>query len=296
MSWLPVSRQEVFDAFSRWWDQAVFHLPKIALALAVFLGAVALANLARRSAKEGLVRASGDERAGNSVGRLVQYAVLLLGLVASLAVAGVSLGALMVAVGAVGFAIAFAMQNTIANFISGIILLTTHPFARGDAVEVNGVEGKVDEISMRSTKLTTFDGLKVEAPNQEVLANNITVYSYHPTRRFDVAVGIGYDDDIAGAVDEALQAAASVDGVLDDPAPEAFVSELGDSSINLNVRFWVQRTDRATMLAIKGEVAKAVKEALDGAGYDIPFPIRTVYLHEDDGAEPASEPSPNVPE
>ncbi len=290
---LFLSWQEISTAFRRWLDQAVAHLPRIALAIGVLLLAGLLAGLARRSAQDAITRASGDERAGNSWGRIVQYAVLLVGLVATLAVAGVSLAAMMVAIGAVGFGVAFAMQDTVANFIAGLIVLTTHPFARGDAVEVNDVQGKVDEISIRSTKLTTFDGLKVEVPNNAVITNNITVFSYHPTRRFEVAVGISYDDDIRGAVDTALQAAAAVEDVHEDPAPEVFVTELGGSSVDLNVRFWVDRTDRGTMLAIKGEVTRAVKEALDEAGYDIPFPIRTVYMHEEGPEEQSAPASPD---
>jgi small conductance mechanosensitive channel len=253
-------------------------------------------SVARRWAKKALTRASGDERAGNSWGRIVQYSVLILGLVAALAVAGVSLSALMVAVGAVGFALAFAMQETIANFIAGLIILTTHPFARHDVVEINDVEGTVDEISIRSTKLSTFDGLKVEVPNQQAISNNITVYSYHPHRRFEVAVGIGYDDDIEGAIETALAAAAEVDDVLDDPAPEAFVTDLGGSSVNLNVRFWVERAGRGAMLATKGDVAAAVKEALDEAGYDIPYPIRTIYMHDGDGVGETVEPTAARPD
>jgi small conductance mechanosensitive channel len=291
-----LSRQEIYGVFETWWDQAIYHLPNVAFGVATLVLAVVAAGGARRWAKRALTKASGDERAGNSWGRVVQYSVLLLGVVVALAVAGVSLSALMVAVGAVGFAIAFATQETIANFIAGLIILTTHPFARGDTVGVNGAEGKVEEISIRSTKLTTFDGLKVEVPNKQVLSNNITVYSYHPTRRFEVAVGVGYDDDIQGAVDSALAAAATVDDVLEDPSPEVFVTDLGDSSVNLNVRFWVRRADRGTMLAIKGEVAKTVKQALDEAGYDIPYPIRTLYVSEENGADPAVEPAAARPD
>ncbi|PSG98196.1 hypothetical protein BRD56_01760 [Thermoplasmatales archaeon SW_10_69_26] len=295
MSWLPVSRRKVTAAFSRWSDQAITHLPNLLFAVIVFTLGVLASSLARKWAKTAFTRASGDDRAGDSWGRIVQYTVLLVAVIAGLSVAGVSLSALMVAVGAIGFAVAFAMQSTIANFISGLILLTTHPFARGDVVEVNGVEGTVEEISIRCTKVRTFDGLKVEAPNQQVLTNNITVYSYHPTRRLEVAVGIGYDDDIEGAIDTALEAAGTVDEVLDDPAPEVFVTDLGGSSVNLNVRFWLQRAGRGAMLATKGDVARAVKEALDEDGYDIPYPIRTVYMNgEEDGedAQPvASEPA-----
>lgn len=290
-----VSVAEVKAIFQAWFDRALLRLPQVALAVGVFVAFVLLAGLARRSARDAMTRASGDRRAGNAVGTLVRYAVLFLGLVVALAVAGVNLSAMMLAVGAIGFALAFAMQETIANLISGLIILLARPFAGDDAVEVNGAQGIVEEITIRSTRLRSFDGLKVEVPNKAVLSNNITVYSEHPTRRHDVAVGIGYDDDISGAVEVAREAAAGVEDVIDDPPVEVFVSELGGSSVNLNVRFWVKRAPRGTMLKIKGEVAQAVKEALDGQGYDIPYPIRTVYMHEmNGGAGPAPEQGPGA--
>lgn len=277
---LAVSVQEIEMIFRVWLDNALRHLPQVLIGVLVFVLFVLLAGMARRGAKRGMTQASGDKRAGNAVGTIARYAVLLLGLVVALAAAGVDLAAMMVAVGVIGFGLAFAMQETIANLIAGFIILLTQPFAQEDAVEVNGAQGVVERISIRSTQLRTFDGLKVEVPNRAVLGSNITVFTEHPTRRFDVGVGIGYDDDISGAVEVARQAAGEVDDVLDDPPVEVFVTELGGSSVNLNVRFWVHRTDRATMLQIKGEVAQAVKEAVDEAGYDIPYPIRTIYMHE----------------
>lgn len=288
---LLISVAEVEAIFRSWLDSALLHLPQITIAVLVFVGFVFLAGLARRSARTAVARTSGDRRAGNAVGTLTRYAVLFLGIVVALAVSGVDLSAMMVAVGAVGFALAFAMQETIANLVAGIIILTTHPFAREDAVEVNGAEGIVDEISIRSTKLRSFDGVKVEVPNKAVLSSNITVFSEHPQRRLEVGVGVGYDDDITGAVETAREAAAGVDGVLEDPPVEVLVSELGGSSVNLSVRVWMERASRGRMLAVKGDVAQAVKEALDEAGYDIPFPIRTVYLHQENGdglGEPGS--------
>lgn len=284
MAVVLLSRQEINDVFAQWADRAINYLPPVALGIGVFLLSLLVAGIARRSAKQALTRASGDERAGNAWGSIIRYVVILLGIVAGLSVAGVSLSALMVAVGAIGFGLAFAMQDIIANFASGLILLTTHPFARGDTVEINGVEGEVKQVSIRSTKLKTFDGLKVEVPNTEALTNNITVYSHHPSRRFDVGVGIGYDDDISGAVETARQAASGVDDVLDDPSPEVYVTDLGGSSVNLNVRFWVERSDRRTMRGIRGDVTRAVKEALVEDGYDIPYPIRDVFVHEPDEA------------
>lgn len=291
---LLISVAEIEAVFRAWFDNAIRYIPQVAFGIAVFILFTLFAGFARTGAVRAFTRASGDKRAGNAWGTIVRYAVLLLGVVASLAVAGVQLSAMMVAVGAIGFGLAFALQDTIANFFAGLLILTTHPFARDDAVEVNGAQGTVEEIKIRSTKLKTFDGLKVEVPNKAVLGSNITVFSEHPTRRFDVAVGIGYDDDISGAVETAMAAVGEVEDVLEAPPPEVFVSELGGSSVNLNVRFWVQRTDRASMLRIKGDVAQRVKEALDEAGYDIPFPIRTVYMHQADG-DSSDGAHPNTP-
>lgn len=279
---LLVSATDVRASFEGFVSSVVAVLPRLLLALLVVVAFAVLARFARKAAQASMIRSSGDTRAANATGTLARYAVLFLGLVAALAVAGVSLAAMMIAIGAVGFALAFALQETIANLISGLIILTTRPFASEDAVEVNGAQGVVERIHIRATQLKTFDGVKVEVPNRAVLANNITVFTEHPTRRFDVAVGISYDDDIEGAIETARQAAQTVEDVLQDPPVEVFASELAGSSVDLTVRFWVQRSPRATMLKTKGEVTSAVKEALDEAGYDIPFPIRTIYM-EDDG-------------
>lgn len=280
-----VSVAEIQQIFQAWLDNALLYLPQIVFAIGVLVLFVLLAEGARSTAVKAFTRASGDERAGNAWGTIVRYAVLFLGFVVALAVGGVQLSAMMVAVGAIGFGLAFALQDTIANFFSGLLVLTLHPFARGDAVEINGAEGKVEEIKIRATKLRTFDGLKVEVPNRQVLNGNITVFSEHPTRRFDVAVGVGYDDDLDGALETARRAAAGVEDVLDDPPAEVFLTDLGGSSVNMAVRFWVRRTDRASMLRIKGDVTGAVKDALVEEGYDIPYPIRTIYLEDGGGGE-----------
>ncbi len=285
-----VTRADVEASFRSFASDAVALLPRLALAVVAFVAFVLFARAAREAAKRSTVRSTGDARAGNALGTLTRYVVLFLGFVVALSIAGVSLSAMMIAVGAVGFALAFGMQETIANLVAGLIILTTRPFASEDTVEVNDAAGTVDRISIRATKIKTFDGVKVEVPNRAVLQNNITVFSEHPTRRFDVAVGIGYDDDIEGAVEAAREAAQGIEEVLEDPPVEAFVTELGGSSVDLAVRFWVQRAGRGTMLRIKGEVTRAVKEALDEAGYDIPFPIRTVYLEDGEDEAPASTP------
>lgn len=290
MSILLQSLSGLRAAFEVAVDRVVAQLPALTLGIVVFVAFYLGAKVARGGATTALTRIARDPRAGSAWGVIVHYVVLLVGIVAALATAGVDLAALMVAVGALAFGLAFAMQDTVANLISGLIILTSHPFSTGDAVEAAGQKGVVEEIGIRSTKLRSFDGLHVEVPNREVLGAPITVYTYHRTRRFDIGVGISYDDDITGAVETALTAVRSVPEVLDDPAPEVLVDELGGSSVNLIVRFWMDRTTGVSLLVTKAEVIRRVKEALDEVGYDIPYPIRTLYLHGAGGSGGTDDP------
>ena len=277
---LLLSLADLRASFAAWSDTLIARLPALAIAIVVFLVFILFAALARSAAARSLAHVTRDKRAGDAWGSIVRYIVLLLGVVAALATAGVDLGAMMVAVGALAFGLAFGMQEIIANMVSGLILLSTHPFAAGDAVEVGGVQGKVEEVGMRATKVRTWDGLRVEVPNRSVLGSPITVFSYHRDRRFEVLVGVGYDDDIPGAVRAAQRAVASIDGVLEDPAPEVFVDALGASSVDLKVRFWVDTKAGRPWVEVKADVTRKVKEALDAGGYDIPYPVRTLYVHE----------------
>lgn len=272
--------------------QAVLRqLPAVLAGIGVILLAAVLAGVLRGAAKRNLQRAGAPERAANAWGTIVKYVIFLLGVVAGLAVGGVDLGSMMVALGAIGFALAFAMQDTIGNFIAGLIILTSHPFAAGDRISVGDTMGTVEEVGMRATKVKTFDGLRVEVPNRNVLGSSMTILTHYRTRRVEAIVGVSYDDDIPGAVETAKEAMASLGDILDDPAPEVLVDELGGSSVNLKIRFWVSVEEgRPSWLQVRTEAIRTVKEKLEAAGYDIPFPIRTVYLHdESEPPAPAAE-------
>lgn len=271
---------------------ALRHLPAVLAGVGVFFLATIVAGLVRGATMRSFRRGGADPRAANAWGTIAKYCIVILGFVAALAVGGVDLSAMMIALGAIGFALAFAMQDTIGNFISGLILLTAHPFARGDRIEVNGTKGFVEEVGMRSTKIKTFDGLRVEVPNRTVLSSSMTILTHYPTRRVEAIVGVSYDDDVPGAIETAKEAMAGIADVLDDPAPEVLVDELGGSSVNLKIRFWVSvEAGRASWLQVRTEAIRTVKEELEAAGYDIPFPIRTVYFHDETEAGEAEVPA-----
>jgi len=141
---LLVGHGDLEAVFRAWLDNAIRYLPQVLMGLGVLLLSVIVAGWAKKASRRTFKQTTGDRRAGNAMGTVVRYAVLFLGLVAALAVAGVDLGAMMIAVGAVGFALGFAMQDTIANLVAGFIVLSTQPFASEDAVRINDAEGKVE--------------------------------------------------------------------------------------------------------------------------------------------------------
>ncbi len=180
-------------------------------------------------------------------------------------------------IGAAGLAVGFALQNSLANFASGVMLIIFRPFKAGDYVEAGGVSGSVEEVQIFATVLKTPDNKRVIVPNSAITDGSITNYSANDTRRIDLVFGIGYGDDINRAR-QVLQ--AILDGeqrVLKDPAPTVAVAELADNSVNFVVRPWVKTSDYWGALF---DITEAVKKQFDEQNISIPFPQRDVHLHQ----------------
>lgn len=207
----------------------------------------------------------------------VRRVVLLLGFIASLSLLGVNVGPLMAAIGALGLVVGLALQGTLSNFASGLLILIYRPFDAGDAVTAGGVTGKVDSMSLVSTTLRTFDNQTIIIPNNEIWDNVITNITANATRRVDMTIGIGYSDDMAVAEQIILDVLNDHPLVLADPEPFVSVNELADSSVNYVVRPWAKTSDYFTVLC---EVTRQVKERFDAAGVSIPFPQHDVHIHQ----------------
>lgn len=174
--------------------------------------------------------------------------------------------------GVFSIAIGFAFQDILSNLLAGILLLIRQPFEEGDQIEVGGVRGTVQGITIRETQIRTFDGEKVVIPNADVYTGVITVQTaYGPSR---TVLGIGFDDweDFDVATDVILEAVGSVDGVLADPGPEVFFKEFGDSTTNCDVRYWTD-PDQATVRSVQDRVVRAIGAGLAEAGISMPSPI-----------------------
>ena len=188
---------------------------------------------------------------------------------------------LVMSAGAIGLAVGLALQGTLSNIASGVMLLFLRPFRVGDYVNANGNEGTVEEIALFTTDFTTYDGLYLSVPNSSVWGGRIINYTRNPMRRHDIVVGISYNDDIDRAQQVLLEVVRDDERVLDESqaptAPQILVRELADSSVNLGVRFWTSGDD---YWPANFELRKALKQAMDQHGITIPYPQVDLHMHE----------------
>jgi small conductance mechanosensitive channel len=203
--------------------------------------------------------------------------VFLVGILTALSIMGLEVGPMMAALGAGGFIIAFALQETMASFASGLMIMVYQPFDVDDFVSVAGVSGKVKAMSLVSTTMITVDNKALIIPNKMAWGDIITNYTKQDKRRVDLIFGIGYEDDIQKATDVLIELASAYPQVLQDPKPDVRVAELADSSVNLFCRPWVKTED---YWDVYWGLMRQVKERFDAEGISIPYPQRDVHLHQ----------------
>ena len=208
---------------------------------------------------------------------IARYAVLALVLVMVLGQFGVQTASIIAAIGAIGLAIGLALQGTLQNIAAGIMLLVLRPFRVGEYVQVGEVAGTVEDIGLFASRLRTADGVYLLAPNSTLWNQPVLNFSRNAARRTDIKIGIGYEDDIALALQTLLDLARQEPRVKDNPAPEAFVGALGASTVDVTLRYWTTTADN---FATNVELTRAAKLAFDDKGISIPFPQQVVTYRE----------------
>ena len=209
---------------------------------------------------------------------LARYLVLIVTVLAVLSQFGIETTSLVAVVGAAGLAIGLALQGTLSNVAAGVMLLIFRPFKVGDFIEAAGQAGTIKELNLFVTEMATGDNIKIIVPNSKIWGDSIRNFSANPTRRVDLVMGISYDDDIDKAMDVMRLVIAEDERVHKDPEPFIVVSELADSSVNFIIRVWV---DSGNYWPVKFSLTKAMKMRFDSEGINIPYPHRTVYLHQE---------------
>ncbi len=211
--------------------------------------------------------------------------VLIITFLAVLNQFGVQTTSIVAVLGTVGLAIGLAMQGTLSNIASGMMLLILRPFNVGDVIVVGSTTGIVDEIGLFVTEMHTFDNIYVVFPNSKVWGDKIENYTRNATRRVDMEFGIHYDDDMDKAMDIIRDVISNDERVLAEPEPLIAVGTLADSSVNIRVRPWTQTEN---MWPLRYDLTKRIKEQFDEQGITIPFPQRDIH-HFSDNDQKSSE-------
>ncbi len=257
----------------------VGNLPSLVGAIIVIGITWVAAKILRYLAYTWAKQTEGDSNTELLIGKLSYGAVWVIGFVVALGVMGLDFGALLGALGLTSVAIGFSLKDVLSNYISGVILLAARPFRINDQVVIGEYEGTITQVQLRATTMKTYDGRLVYIPNQEVFQASIINNTASPRRRSSVMVGIDYGEDLSEAIAVISQALENFQEVETNPAPDVLVSELAASTVNLEIRFWVD-SRRSGFLATTSKVAQRVKEALEAADIDMPTDIYTLILRE----------------
>jgi len=276
---------EVTDAQSAWktvsgWTMSdeggIYWLINIAKFLAIIFIAMFISKLLSRGARKALKHTPSNSQLLNDfIANIIHKIVMLIGVLVALAALDVNVAPIMAMVGAAGFVVAFALQGTLSNFASGLMIMLYRPYDIGDVVDVAGIMGTVESMTLVSTSIITPDNRMMVVPNNSIWGNIITNVTHSDTRRVDMTFGIGYDDNIEQAQKVMEQILSEHPLVLKDPEPTIKVHELADSSVNFICRPWVKTADYWTVF---WEVTRTVKERFDEESISIPYPQSDIHI------------------
>jgi small conductance mechanosensitive channel len=255
---------------------------KIVLALVIFLIGKWISKRVVAGVRKLMTRAEVDPTLISFLCNIVYTVLLAAVILAALDTLGVPVTSLLAVLGAAGLAVGLALKDSLGNFAAGVMLIIFRPFKKGDVVEAAGVVGKVDEIKIFSTIMTTPDNKLIIIPNGQVGAGTITNYSALGERRVDMVFGVGYNDDLKVARQVLTDICKNHPLILDEPETSIFVLNLGDSSVDFACRPWSKTGDYWT---VYGDVMEQAKVGLEAAGCSIPYPQRDIHVFEESDSD-----------
>lgn len=268
---IPQQVQEALEA-------APLLLQRLLVGLLVFAIGYLLTRLVQHLVVRAVRRTPGGITVERALSRVVAIVGITLSLLTALSTMGVDINALIAALGLTSLAVGLALKDTIENTITGVLLLIQRPFKVGDIIKVSDVTGTVADVAIRTTNIRTLDGLHVLIPNRHVYNEVITNWTYYPTRRATVTLGVAYDTDLARAYRVLSEAAAAVPGVLGDPALLVSFEGFDEISIRMTFRFWFDwRTTSAFDLQTR--MTEVITDAARREGISLPVSARALVLH-----------------
>lgn len=255
---------------------------KIVVAIAIFVFGKMVARLLTKAVEKVLIHRNVDKTVASFLVSILYGILITFVVIAAISHLGFNTTSLVAVLGAAGLAVGLALQGSLSNFASGVLLVSFRPFKAGDFVEVAGISGTVEEVLIFSTKLKTPDNKEIIIPNGSITSGSITNYSAKDTRRVDLVIGVSYDADLATTKKILTEITANHALILQDQDTTIAVSELADSSVNFVVRPWVKTADYWTVYF---ELLETIKVELDKAGIEIPFPQMSVHVNKEENNE-----------
>lgn len=266
------------EKLGSWTKALVQMMPNLVLAALIVVAGSLLARLARKLSGKVLAKAVRSGTLLRLIGNSVYLLVVMVALFGALSVLHLdkTVTSILAGAGIVGLALGFAFQDIAANFISGILMAVQRPVRVGELIRTGDHFGTVERIDLRTTELKNQQGIQVIIPNKDVFQNALMNYTRNGTRRIDLQVGISYGEDLERVEGLTTAAVKAVDGVLADKPVEHYYIEFGDSSINYEVRFWIEAISQDHYNRLRSLAIKAIKSVYNKEGITIPFPIRTL--------------------
>jgi small-conductance mechanosensitive channel len=273
---------DIFEQIEQQVNEAVTAAPlllqRLLVGVIVFALGYAITRIIQYLVVRAVRRTPGGVTVEHALSRVIGIAGVTLSLLTALATMGVDIGALVAALGLTSLAIGLALKDTIENAITGVLLLIQRPFKVGDVIQVGSVTGTVVDVAIRTTRLRSADGLHVLIPNRHVYDAVITNWSFYPTRRVTMTIGVAYETDLARANRAMSAAVLATPGVLAEPALAVSFEAFDESSIRMVFRFWIE-WQATNSVDLQTHLTQVMMEVARREGITIPTPIRTVLLH-----------------
>src|SRR5690554_5357938 len=275
--------QDIMNWLGENQEAILLMITKIAIALAIIIAGFIIARTVSKTMTKRLDKSKVDNAVVSFLAAIVRTVIIIAALLMALSHVGIQTTSFIAILGAAGLAIGLALQGSLSNFASGVLIMIYRPFKSGDYVDAGGIAGSVVRIELFTTILKTPDNKQVVVPNARITSSAITNFSHNPTRRVDMVFGVSYDANLQETKQLFLDLLMADERVLKDPAPTIAVSEIADSSVNFIVRPWVNRAD---YWGVYWDSMEKFKDALDQAGIGIPYPQMDVHLHNNNTETP----------
>ncbi|RUO32782.1 mechanosensitive ion channel family protein [Aliidiomarina sanyensis] len=271
---------DLLDWFAENQESILLFSGNVVVALFIIVGGFMLARAIANILVKRLDKSNIDNAVVSFMAGIIRTIIMVAAILMALSHVGIQTTSFIAILGAAGLAVGLALQGSLSNFASGVLIMIYRPFKSGDYVDAGGTAGTVQRIELFTTVLKTPDNKLVIVPNSKITGSEITNFSEEPIRRVDMVIGVSYKADLKKTKDVLMNVITSDERTLQDPAPRVAVTALNDSSVDFIVRPWVKSADYWPMY---WDSMERIKNALDENGIGIPFPQMDVHLHHPEG-------------